>query len=1118
MIHQFKMKFHGSASNFYRSFCLYGLVASLLSCVSPKKEKGSTLFTEIGSEQSGINFVNALPFDKDFNIYTYRNFYNGGGVALGDVNNDGLIDVYLSSNLKANKLFLNKGNFRFEDITEKAGVAGTRAWSTGVTMADVNGDGWIDIYVCNSGDIKGDNKQNEFFINNGDLTFTERGETYKIADPGYTTHAAFFDYDKDGDLDLYILNNSYTAIGSFNLRKNERPKRDVQGGDKLMRNDGDHFSDVSEVAGIYGSVIGFGLGVTIGDIDKDGWPDIYVSNDFFERDYLYINNRDGTFKECLPDQIRSISGASMGADLADINNDSYPDIFVTEMLPHEDARLKTVTTFENWDRYQYNLQNDYYHQFTRNMLQFNNGDGSFSEIGRLCGVEATDWSWGALLFDMDNDGLKDIFVANGIYQDLTNQDYLRYVSNEEVVKSIVSGKTVDYKRLIEAIPSVPIPNFAFQNLGNFNFADRAKEWGMGTPSFSNGSAYGDLDNDGDLDLVINNVNSPASVLRNETDQLLPQNHYLKFELKGVGKNTFAFGTKITITHKASTFYIEQMPIRGFESSMDPRPNIGLGKIDTVEQILIEWPDGKGQLLVNIPTNQTLHLDQRDGVSLIPKVKKESPVFERPLDNLISFIHVENEFVDFDRDPLIYQMLSSEGPRMSKGDINGDGREDVYIGGAKDQPGALFVQTPVGSFKRTNEMLLEKDKVSEDMGSLFFDADGDGDQDLYVCSGSNEFSSSSTALSDRLYMNDGRGNLTKSPQILPVSRFESTSTVKATDYDQDGDLDLFVGVRLLPFSYGMPVNGYILTNDGRGNFQDVSQQIAPGLQNLGMITDAAWADVDGDNDEDLLVVGEFMPVKVFINEVGKFIDQTVQSGLGKSNGWWNRLEAADVDKDGDIDFVIGNHGKNSRFRASLNKPVCMYVNDFDQNGTIEQLICTYNGDKSYPMALRHDLVSQVPSLKKKYLKYENYKNQTITDIFSPEQLKGALKLEAYEFSTSILINDGKGKFTLKALPVEAQFAPVFGIELADFDMDGSTDILLGGNFYKSKPEVGRYDASYGLLLQGNGKGDFTSRSARESGIRIEGEVRDIISMRAGKETLILVARNNEAIVTYKTNRK
>ena len=1100
------------------NFLLSVVFVILVSNCSTHSDKTQALFEEISSESSGIAFSNTLTFDNDFNVYTYRNYYNGGGVALGDINDDGLIDIYLSANMLPNKLYLNKGDFQFEDITEKAGVAGTKAWSTGVSMADVNGDGFIDIYVCNSGDVKGDNKQNELFINNGDQTFTDRAEEYGVADKGYTTHAAFFDYDKDGDLDLYILNNSYQAIGSFNLRKNERPKRDVLGGDKLLRNDDGHFTDVSEEAGIYGSIIGFGLGVTVGDMDKDGWPDIYVSNDFFERDYLYINNKNGTFKECLTDQLKSISGASMGADLADINNDTYPDIFVTEMLPHDNARLKTVSTFENWDRYQYNLQNDYYHQFTRNMLQLNNSDGSFSEIGRLSGVEATDWSWGALMFDMDNDGLKDIFVANGIYQDLTNQDYLQFVSSEEVVQSIVTGKSVNYQKLIEFIPSNPISNFAFHNQGNLGFVDKASEWGLSKPGFSNGSAYGDLDNDGDLDLVVNNVNSQASVFRNKSDKLLPNNHYLKFELKGLDKNTFAFGTQITILDDVKTFYLEQMPIRGFESSMDPRPNIGLGEIDTVDQIKIVWPDGRENIFVNVPTNQTLKLHQKEGVSLEAARKLLNPIFESVKEITIDFVHEENEFVDFDRDQLIYHMLSNEGPRMSKADINGDGLDDFFIGGAKDRSGALYVQLPQGKFKRTNEKLLEEDKASEDTGSTFFDADGDNDIDLYVCSGGNEFSSNSIELSDRLYINNGKGNFNKSPQILPASNFESTSTVKAADYDGDGDQDLFVGVRLLPFLYGVRVNGYILNNDGKGNFSNVTNEIAPGLAGVGMITDAIWADIDRDNDLDLLVVGEYMPIKVFINNNGKFKDQTIPAGLSKSNGWWNRIEGADLDGDGDMDFVVGNHGLNSRFKATVDRPVCMYVNDFDQNGTVEQIICTYNGEKSYPLVLRHDLVKQIPSLKKKYLKYENYKEQTITDIFTPEQLSKAKKLEVFELATSILINDGKGNFMLKPLPVEAQLAPMFGIELADFDKDGVVDILLAGNFYKAKPEVGRYDASYGLLLKGNGKGDFKSLSAKESGIKIDGEVRDIISMHSDKETLILVARNNDTIVTYKTNHK
>jgi hypothetical protein len=1093
-------------------------VISLSAACNPPEKRDPTLFSEIPTDQSGIMFANNLSFDKDFNIYTYRNYYNGGGVAIADINNDGLLDIYLTGNMAPNKLYLNKGDFKFEDITEKAGVAGTKAWSTGVSMADVNGDGLVDIYVCNSGDIKGDNKQNELFINNGNNTFTDRAAEYGVADRGYTTHAAFFDYDKDGDLDLYILNNSYQAIGSFNLRKNERPKRDSLGGDKLMRNDGNMFKDVSAEAGIYGSVIGFGLGVTVGDVNKDGWMDIYVSNDFFERDYLYLNKHDGTFKECLTEQMRSVSGASMGADMADINNDAYPDIFVTEMLPRDNARLKTVTTFENWDRYQYNVQNDYYHQFTRNMLQLNNGDSSFSEIGRLSGVEATDWSWGALIFDMDNDGLKDIFVSNGIFQDLTNQDYLQYVSSPEIVKTVISGNTVDYKKLIESIPSNPIPDFAFHNQGELGFVDKASEWGLGSPNFSNGAAYGDLDNDGDLDLIVNKVNDLASVFRNDASQLLKNHHYLKFVLKGVGKNTFALGTKITATHKGRSFYLEQMPIRGFESSMDPRPNLGLGEIDTVEQILIEWPDGRRNLLTNVPTNQTLNLDQKDGLSL-ESIKVSQPgnisnQLYRPVNSLADFTHKENEFVDFDRDHLIYHMVSTEGPQISKGDCNGDGLEDFFIGGAKDQPGGLFVQTSEGTFRRTNQAIFEKDKDSEDTGSILFDADGDGDLDLYVCSGGNEFTNASTALIDRLYFNDGKGKFSKSPQVLPTMKFESNSTAKAADYDGDGDLDLFVGGRLVPTQYGLAADSYILNNDGKGNFKDVSQLVAPSLKGVGMITDASWEDIDGDRDPDLIIVGEYIPITVLMNDAGKLVERTTESGVEKTEGWWNRIEAGDLDNDGDIDFVVGNHGLNSRFKASVTKPVCLYVNDFDGNGTIEQIICNYIGDRSYPMVLRHDLVTQIPSLKKKYLKYENFKNETIAEIFTSEQLKEAFVLNAYQLNSVVLINQGTGKFTVRELPIEAQSAPVYGIEITDLDGDGKQDILLAGNLYKAKPEVGRYDASYGTFLKGDGAGNFSAVSAKDSGIKIDGEVRDIVSIKRKNGDLLLISRNNDKLIAFK----
>ena len=646
----------------------------LISC-----QKNENLFELKENSKIGISFSNDLGFDNDFNVYKYRNFYNGGGVALGDINNDGLIDLYLTSNQNENKLYLNKGNFIFQDITVPANVGGTKAWSTGVTMVDINSDGLLDIYVCNSGDIKGDNKQNELFINNGDLTFTESASNYNLDDKGYSTHASFFDYDKDGDLDVYILNNSYQAIGSFNLTKNERPKRDLLGGDKLMENVEGVFKDVSEESNIFGSVIGFGLGVTVGDTNGDNWEDIFVSNDFFERDYLYINNRDGTFTEDLTNQMKSISGASMGADLADIDNDGFNDIFVTEMLPSKYERLKSVTTFEDWNKYQYVVKNGYYHQFTRNVLQLNNRNQTFSEIGRLAGVEASDWSWGALFFDMENDGYKDLFIANGIYKDLTDQDYLQYISNAEVVKSIVMNNEVDYKRLIEIIPSEKVPNHAYKNVNGVNFNSYINS-GLNLPSFSNGSAYGDLDNDGDLDLIVNNVNMPVFVFENKSKNI---NNYIKFELKGLYNNVNAIGAKIIVKTKNGIQTQDVQPARGFQSSVDIRPNFGLGDVMNVD-VEVVWPYGKKTFLKNIGVNQTVILNEKDAIEYSEDfsiIKATKPLFLKTQIKP-NVIHKESNFVDFNRERLIYHMCSSEGPKMTKGDIDGDNEEDILISSSK----------------------------------------------------------------------------------------------------------------------------------------------------------------------------------------------------------------------------------------------------------------------------------------------------------------------------------------------------------------------------------------------------------------------------------------------------
>ena len=1085
------------------------------------EDKNSFLFKKINSSRSGINFKNNLSYTEELNPYTYRNFYNGGGVGIGDINNDSLPDIFFTGNLVSNKLYLNKGNFEFQDISQSAGVTSDNVWSTGVSMVDINHDGYLDIYVCKSGPpSKNNNRHNELFINNGDLTFTEMSKQYGLDNNGLSTHAAFFDYDKDGDLDCYLLNNTIRSVGvGFDLRKDQRNIPNKSGGNKLYRNENNFFVDVSEESGIYTSAIGFGLGVTIGDVNLDDWPDIYVSNDFFEKDYLYINNHDGTFKESLEDYMTELSMGSMGADMSDINNDGNSEIFVTEMLPIRHDRIMSKTVYDSWDKYQFSLDQGYYHQFSRNVLQLNNGNNSFSDISRIAGVDATDWSWGALIFDMDKDGFKDIFVANGIYKDLLDQDYVNFMANPSIISNMIKTEKNVITKLIDMIPSEPIPNFAFKNLGDLSFSDVSDEYGFSEPTFSNGSAYGDLDNDGDLDLVLNNVNMNSFVYENLSEKFNSENNFLSFSLVGEGKNSKAIGSKVILKHNNRIYYQELNPMRGFQSSVEYKLFFGLDTLSSIDTIKIIWPNQNESLLTNVNTNQNIYINQ---INSNKKTQEKTHLTKRVLFNEsiddygIDFVHKENDFVDFDRQRLLFTMSSNETPCLCKGYINLDSLEDFFVGNSKGATSSIFIQKPNGQFDKI-EKPFESNKNSEDTDCVIFDANNDGKNDIYITSGGNEFNEFSTDLFDRLYFGDGNGKFIKSQQTFPIGMpFQSTSTVSYSDFDKDGDYDLFVGGRLEPNIYGLPSSSFLFTNNGKGVFSDQSDSIATSLKFLGMVTDSKWVDLDNDNDDDLIVVGEWMPIKVFINVGDSLVDRSIEYGFDKTNGWNHTIEVSDFNNDGFYDIIIGNYGLNSRLKASQKYPLTMLVNDFDNNGTVEQILGMYRDESLYPIVQLKDLWMQIPSLKKKYLKFENYKNEKLFDLFEEDVLNSSLKLYTYKLNTSLWINNKGINFSEIDLPSQSQFSPVYAIILDDINLDGNKDIIMGGNQYKIKPEIGIHDASYVSTYLGDGKGNFKYLDNKKSGIFIRGQLRDIIKIKRKKEENFIFALNNDSLKILKLN--
>ncbi|HVH66785.1 MAG TPA: VCBS repeat-containing protein [Gemmatimonadales bacterium] len=1089
------------------------------------------MFTLLPSSYTGVHFENRLSDTRDLNVFTYRNYYNGGGVALGDLTGDGLPEIVLTSNQGGTRLYLNEGKFRFRDVTEEAGLHSRRGgWTTGVTLADVNGDGLLDIYVCHAGNVDGKLRANELYINqglnaHGVPTFVEQAAAYGIADTGYSTQAAFFDYDRDEHLDLLLIRNSPRPVATFDL-KNTRTVRDPLGGARLYHNDGNgHFTDVSERAGIYGSEIGLGLGVAVSDVNGDGWPDIYVANDFFERDYLYLNKGDGTFAEVLEQAMPSISLSSMGVDIADVNNDGRADVYVVDMLPDDEHRLKTTTSFEDWHRLQDEVRNGFHYQFTRNTLQLNNGNGTFSEIGQMAGVARTDWSWSPLIADFDLDGQKDIYVTNGLAKDVTSQDYIAVLANPRTLAQVSGGGRgggrggVDFKQLVDAMSSTKLSHYAFRNRGDLTFENVSAAWGLNTPSFGNGAAYGDLDGDGALDLVVNNVNDEAFIYRNNARALTP-NRYLQVRLEGTGGNRFAIGAKVTLWSGSERFFQELEPTRGFQSSVDYVLTFGVGARDTLDSVKVEWPgrDGRVSVLTRVPTNQRLALREAESVATpAPSPQPPVPLFTDVTDSIrLPYVHHENDFVDFDREPLIPKLVSTEGPFAAVADVNGDGLDDLFIGGARDQAGKLLIQRPDGRFVSTNEKVFEADRISEDLGAVFFDADGDGHPDLYVVSGGSEFSPGAPALQDRLYLNDGHGNFRKAAGTVPPEDV-SGSRVVAADYDGDGDIDLFVGGRVVPWSYGADPRSMLLQNNGHGHFTDVTKRLAPELEHVGMVTDAVWRDVDGDGRLDLVVVGEWMPITIFRNVGGGKLVRLKTPGLEASEGWWNRIIAGDFTGHGRVDFIVGNLGLNTRFHASATEPVTMYAKDFGHSGAFDQIISVYNHGTTYPIAMRDELLRAIPSLKPRYPRYEDYARQTVTDIFSPDELRGAVFKQAHTFGSALARNNGDGSFTLIPLPREAQLAPVYGILAGDFDGDGKTDLLLAGNFDGVQPEIGRMSASYGLLLRGDGTGRFTPVPTMESGFLVRGQARDIQRIRTRRGDLYVVTRNNDRPLVFRATK-
>lgn len=1074
-----------------KNIVFYLLVFLFTNACSEKQP--DTLFRQLTAEETGITFNNELIETEDFNIIEYLYYYNGGGVAIGDINNDELPDIFFTANQAPNKLYLNKGGLKFEDITKQAGIIEDWNWKTGVTMADVNGDGWLDIYVCQVGKYKILEGRNQLYINNQDGTFSERAAEYGLDFQGFSTQATFFDYDRDGDLDMYLLNHSVHApevYGEANLRY----VPDALSGDRLYQNDNEQFIDVTSESGIYSSRNGYGLGVAVGDFNDDGWADIYVSNDFRENDYLYYNNGNGTFSDATNNSVGHTSTFSMGSDAADFNNDARLDVMTLDMKPEDEVILKSSVGADPYNIYRFKLQYGYHYQYPRNMLQLNRG-GAFSEIGQLSGVDATDWSWSTLLCDLDNDGWKDIFISNGIWRRPNDLDYLKFISNQQVQ---LQASNLD---LAAKMPSGQVPNYAFRNKGDLTFEKVSEQWGLAMVGCSNGAAYADLDNDGDLDLVTNNMNAPATVFENRTNEKLQRN-YLKIKLKdSESKNPFGIGARVHVWQDEHVQVQEVFATRGFQSASETTLLFGLDTAATAAG-WVRWADGTWQQWQTDKVNQTLTITKDDKKFVLQSLQKPlPPLFNDVTDVMnIHFQHHENNYVDFDREKLLPHMLSTQGPKLAVGDVNGDGSEDFYVCGAAGQAGVLYRSAAFDAARRTtgfqtvNVPDFVKDSTHEDVDAAFFDADGDGDLDLYVVSGGGESGRPDSFYQDRLYVNDGKGNFTTYNNTLPPIAANG-SCVVAADFNEDGAMDLFVGSRAVLDNYGLSPDSYLLLNDGKGRF---ARSDNPALKQLGMVTDAVWLA----KEKTLVIVGEWMPVTKLKFETRKF--EIKKSEIANSNGWWNTVHAADLDGDGDEDLLLGNTGLNATLKASPAEPVELFVGDFDNNLFSDPILTYFRQGKRYTYYSKDELFAQIISIKKKFVDYAPFARSTFEQVFDASQLEQAQHKSAYTLASSVAENQGNGQFTLQQLPTEAQLSPIFAFATGDFNKDKQPDIIAVGNWYDVQPSMGRYDASYGVYLQGDGKGNFTAVEPTQSGFIISGQGRDVKILQNGQ---ILIARNN-----------